>query len=259
MLVYKYVTGDRIDVLERGLIRFTQASALNDPFETEPNLCELEAYLRQRGKRIIEEQRERGANFIQLAVADFMLEPTLRKKLAAFRQDNNSNYAFLSLSKKQNNLLMWSHYSDSHRGFVLGFESDHAFFQTTIPREVRALTEVGYSATRPIMPAPDQNWTNLAEIIFFTKSEHWSYEEELRLVKNPHCADDVIPVEDGQDIYLFKFPPESLKEVILGFRMLPDLRRRIVEIVEAKYQDVRLLETLISSEHFELDIRPPRR
>lgn len=258
MLIYKYVTGDRIDILERGLIRFTQASALNDPFETEPNLCEFEAYLRQRGRRVIEEQRHRGT-FMQLAVAEFMLEPTIRKKLAKFRQDNNSNYAFLSLSKKQNNLLMWSHYSDSHRGFVLGFESDHAFFQTTIPHEATALAEVCYSPTRPIVPAPDQNWTNLAEIMFFTKSDHWSYEEELRLVKNPHCADDVIPVEDGQDIYLFKFPSESLKEVILGYRMLPELRQRIVQIVEAKYHDVRLLETQMSCAHFELDTRPYRR
>src|SRR6266404_2239082 len=141
MLIHKYVTGNRIDILERGLIRFTQSSALNDPFETEPNLCDLEAYLRRLGLRTIEEQRDRGT-FMQLAVAEFMLEPTIRKKLAKFRQDNSSNFAFLSLTRKENNLLMWSHYSDSHRGFLLGFESDDPFFQTTIYREVRALTEV---------------------------------------------------------------------------------------------------------------------
>jgi hypothetical protein len=258
MMIYKYVTGTRIDILERCLIRFTQASALNDPFETEPNLCEFEDYLRRLGRRTLEEQRHRGT-FMQLAVAEFMLEPTVRKKLAKFRQDNNSNYAFLSLSKKQNNLLMWSHYSDSHRGFVLGFESDHAFFQTTILREVRALTEVSYSPTRPIMPAPDQNWTNLAEIMFFTKSDHWSYEEELRLVKNPHCADEVIPSEDGQDIYLFKFPSECLKEIILGHRMLRELRQRILQVVEAKYPEVQLLKAHISSAHFELDVQPHSR
>jgi hypothetical protein len=256
MLIYKYVTGGRIDILERGLIRFTQPSALNDPFETEPNLCEFETYWRLRGQTGIEELRQMGTRTpMQLAVAEFRLEQTLRDQLAKFRRDINSNHAFLSLSKKQNNLLMWSHYADSHRGFVLGFESDHAFFQTTIPREVTALAEVSYSPTGRIMPAPNQDWTNLAEIIFFTKSNHWSYEEELRLVKNPLCADDV-SVENGQNIYLFKFPSESLKEVILGYRMPPALRQKIVRVVEAKYQDVRLLKTHISSAHFELDIQP---
>ena len=36
MMIYKYVVPDRIDVLENSLIRFTQANALNDPFEVDP-------------------------------------------------------------------------------------------------------------------------------------------------------------------------------------------------------------------------------
>ena len=31
--LYKYVTADRIDILQNGHIRFTQPSVLNDPFE----------------------------------------------------------------------------------------------------------------------------------------------------------------------------------------------------------------------------------
>ena len=33
MTVYKYVTPERVDVLRKERIRYTQASALNDPFE----------------------------------------------------------------------------------------------------------------------------------------------------------------------------------------------------------------------------------
>src|SRR5712691_10080500 len=36
MSLYKYVTADRIDILRNGLIRFTQPSAFNDPFECKP-------------------------------------------------------------------------------------------------------------------------------------------------------------------------------------------------------------------------------
>jgi hypothetical protein len=36
VLVYKYVVPKRIDVIENGCIRLTQAAALNDPFEVYP-------------------------------------------------------------------------------------------------------------------------------------------------------------------------------------------------------------------------------
>lgn len=36
MIFYKYVIPERIDVLLNGMIRFTQPTALNDPFELRP-------------------------------------------------------------------------------------------------------------------------------------------------------------------------------------------------------------------------------
>ena len=45
-LVYKYVAPERLDILEKGLIRFTQPAALNDPFESTPNLQDVRRYLK---------------------------------------------------------------------------------------------------------------------------------------------------------------------------------------------------------------------
>src|SRR4051812_39186693 len=36
MPLYKYLLGDRLDILEGGMIRFTPPMALNDPFEVRP-------------------------------------------------------------------------------------------------------------------------------------------------------------------------------------------------------------------------------
>jgi hypothetical protein len=41
MPIYKYVTIDRLDILTNGLIRFTQPSAFNDPFEAYPFFSKL--------------------------------------------------------------------------------------------------------------------------------------------------------------------------------------------------------------------------
>ena len=41
MLIYKYVTGDRVDILEKGLIRFTQPLAFNDPIKMRPYISSM--------------------------------------------------------------------------------------------------------------------------------------------------------------------------------------------------------------------------
>src|SRR5260370_40744900 len=57
-IAYKYLHPDRLDVLKNGLIRFTEAPALNDPFESTPCLIGLERYFRnQAPERIAKEQR----------------------------------------------------------------------------------------------------------------------------------------------------------------------------------------------------------
>src|SRR2546423_14635396 len=49
-IVYKYISSNRIQILESGLIRFTQPAALNDPFETLPNLDEMRAHFSGRAE-----------------------------------------------------------------------------------------------------------------------------------------------------------------------------------------------------------------
>ncbi|EPJ44297.1 MAG: hypothetical protein OFPII_35920 [Osedax symbiont Rs1] len=40
-------------------------------------------------------------------------------------------YGILSMTERIDNLLMWSHYADSHTGFVIGFDPSHDFFDGT--------------------------------------------------------------------------------------------------------------------------------
>ena len=55
--LFKYLPPPRIDVLENLKIRYTQARALNDPFESLPGiLLEDKQWYRQRHKEIIEEE-----------------------------------------------------------------------------------------------------------------------------------------------------------------------------------------------------------
>src|SRR6266403_1818612 len=99
------------------------------------------------------------------------------------------------------------------------------------------------------MPAPDV-WDgsqeqierelskqDLAELLFYTKSEDWGYEHELRMAANPQIADRH-DQKDGQDIYLYQFPAECLKEIIFGIRMPHTERLKLRGVVTRKYENV---------------------
>jgi Protein of unknown function (DUF2971) len=105
---------------------------------------------------------------------------------------------------------MWSHYADSHRGFVIGFDSDNPFFHREKPRTMTPLDEVRYSNKRPVMPPFDEiTPENTHELVFLTKSEHWAYEEELRMFAQPRAANAIEKDNRDFDLYLFDLPGRS--------------------------------------------------
>lgn len=189
-----------------------------------------------------------------------MIPKTVRDGVAEFQRDLAEEYPMLSLTRKRNNLLMWSHYADSHRGFVIGFDPDNPFFHREQPRTMTPLDEVRYSNKRPVMP-PFEEITpeNVHELVFLTKSEDWAYEEELRMFAQPRAASGVEKDSCGFDIYLFDLPPEVFVEIIFGLLMSPSVKKEIADIVEDRYPDIELFETRLSETDFDLDIVPYRR
>jgi Protein of unknown function (DUF2971) len=95
------------------------------------------------------------------------------------------NTALLCITRSRDNLLMWAHYADQHRGVVFGFRPDierDSFLAVAKP--------VQYSDKRPAFYqrldekiAMNRPWTEgeLAELrnaLIYSKSTHWSYEEK---------------------------------------------------------------------------------
>jgi hypothetical protein len=259
MIIYKYVTPERIDVLRNGHVRFTQAAALNDPFETHPCLTLLKESFEERARKLVDSVQGRfDANSI--VARRIMIPKKVRDGVAKFQRDLAEEYPMLSLTRKRNNLLMWSHYADSHRGFVSGLDSDNPFFHREKPRTMTPLAEVRYSNKRPVMPPFDDiTPENVHELVFLTKSEHWAYEEELRMFAQPRTANAVETDSRGFNVYLFDLPTEVVVEIILGLLMLTNVKHEIAAIVEDRYPHIELFETTLNETDFDLDILPYRR
>lgn len=242
MIVYKYLHPKGVDVLSSSLIRFTQPAGLNDPFEVTPNLRELRQYI------------ARATTGYDPQTTQQIITDTFGR----WNEDNVSKLVFLCVSENRNSLLMWSHYCDSHRGFVIGFDSTHPFFGSPTHGK-GVLKRVAYSSARPILPAPDDPRLDEFEresVNILTKSEHWKYEKELRMCASPIAADDTQPGADGQPLYRFRFPAESVVELILGCRMSEKYREAIVEIVRDRYRNARLYKTALSESEYDLDVVP---
>ena len=151
MTVYKYVTPERIDVLRNGRVRFTQAAALNDPFEAHPCFTVLRGSVENRQRALLESLEGR-VEVHRIVAREIMIPQKVRDRVAEFQRKLATQYPMLSLTRNRNNLLMWSHYADSHRGFVIGFDDQNLFFHQKTPRTMSPLMQVQYCFKRPLVP-----------------------------------------------------------------------------------------------------------
>jgi hypothetical protein len=248
VVLYKYLTPARLDVLERRMIRFTQPAAFNDPFEFRPCIESAisQAHLREYVEQNFDEILKRELNeypILRSLLSDEsavellrplksripelfrLLQPQyLPSVSSAIDSAFNENVGVLCLSEVRDSLLMWGHYTENHEGFLIGFEQDHPFF--SIRRgpddEFGFLRQVKYCRNRPSVTLADTTGTEWFE----TKSEEWAYEREWRMMRVLHdaeCRLDAAPYPT----YLFSFPVDAVAEIIIGLRSTRELRNRL--------------------------------
>lgn len=187
MILYKYMSLERKKFWTDYKLRFTQPSAFNDPFDCLPSYS------------FIPEQLMPGyAGFEELAALFYGLE----KDSSQFNDDT----AIFCMSQVWDSILMWAHYADSHKGFVVGFDMSHPFFDFGKPFGTR---RVKYCKSRPKSSEID-----ILDEMYY-KLDVWSYEQEWRLCKDVYKADETI----NNNIYLFRLPKESIKSVYFGICM----------------------------------------
>jgi hypothetical protein len=240
VLLYKYLPPGRTDVVTNRRIRFTPPGAFNDPFEFRPVLGAIasdEAIQnhvdREFDKAVDEKLRELGPlvrllppHYVETlrAHARSQMLPTFRlveaelipKLRSEFDAKFNEHFGVLCLSECWDSLLMWGHYSQSHEGFVLGFDSDHAFFnqRRSDQDEFGHLRRVRYQEKRPVVSLRDSGGLEWFE----TKASVWSYENEWRMFLLLSAATEVI----ASSIHLFDFPLDCVKEILFGARCSED-------------------------------------
>ena len=119
-------------------------------------------------------------------------------------QDDVDRAGIVCFSKVRDDILMWAHYADKHTGLCFEFDgsADCPFFGEALPVEYENYTAI------PIGEDSNHQMTR----VILTKSKHWSYEREYRIVRS------------GTARRKAPFPGEFLTGVIFGCMMRDDVR-----------------------------------
>ncbi|MFY7814746.1 MAG: DUF2971 domain-containing protein [Chryseobacterium taeanense] len=146
---------------------------------------------------------------------DGILDEDMRNKI----YNNKQTLRLCSLSKKADNLLMWSHYSNGHKGVAFGVKINETQFEV---RDIEYLASLRYYED-----------TNLLDAITILSSKNnlWEYEQEVRaFTKNGENFIDVI-----------------IEEIHIGSKMSNQdysLVQKIVEKINPSIKIIRNIENI---------------
>lgn len=223
--LYKHVdaTDGSLCILSKGTLKFTQPQNFNDPFDCffgidanfYPSSSKVKDILKNKAKlspskRILDTQRIR--NF--------------------FKHNKNNNPLLSHVHRKayicclnQNplNILMWSHYAQFHKGFMIEFKLP--FHKESLLHQYNFTAQpVEYVDHYPIVSKESFKNGQVQSIIFHKKSKDWAYEKEFRVVRY-------------SDQLFSKIQPYPrnliLCSVVCGSNMEQKFKEKLIEIVEA--------------------------
>jgi len=219
------------DMLERTLQKSellgATAHSLNDPYELSPvRFDDLSTRTVPRPPSINRLSRQTP----EKEVDDHARVETARTQAHEFLDGKIKAARIVAFCQQSQSPLLWSHYANSYKGACLHF------LARAFPRRSPGI--VTYSRSRPIYPlslaaalfrqgAPNRPpiekdrvlQAESDQLLFFNKSEDWSYECEVRLV-----------FDSRRETHI-QFNPDGLASIIIGPRMPPEDEQRVREMV----------------------------
>jgi hypothetical protein len=252
-MIYKYrsfETSYKYDIFTKSEVYFAKPSEFNDPFESRPQIAGFES---------LKERRDYIDNYVKRELGNLKYKDriALKKALLIRLADREiitndihkllGKYGIFSSSEKWDQCLMWSHYSDGHKGFCVGFDFD-SDFDDDMGMGHKVVYATKYPRISPEIFDRDTpgNDRKLVEVTIATKSTEWFYEQEIRYVKRA--------MEGGSGIY--KFCNEKVKEVIIGACVTPENKREITDIITMYMPWVIVYQAIVSTSKYELSREP---
>jgi hypothetical protein len=238
-IVYRYDAFDiAIDnILGQQTLLLRPPSTFNDPFDLHDGLLDLTISNNSARKYA---SKLKGLRDTKLTERELAL--LLRKNKQKYAQHMLQNIrakkeevGITCFSATAFHPLLWAHYGEKHNGICIGFSRD-LFIGQSMPMSIGRVIYTNDIVPKSYYKEGEGallNWV-------YTKSNVWSYEEEIRLFS---------PTYNGP----LSFEPSGVKEILFGCRIKQDVIEETIKKVNVLYKNVSYKRICLKKKTFELE------
>jgi hypothetical protein len=260
--IYKYrslfkngnINENTMRMIYNGEMFFSNADNFNDPFE-----CSVDISCAATKEEVIKHLQKN----MNTAIENEYLLKIWENDKEKFKEMYNKNmvklvrrqFIIFCLARHYDNILMWSHYADEHRGICIGYQTTNFSHSKTIECDIKYLNEkmhpypylplskVKYSEKKPKeFNVIKENADELVAFIY-TKAKSWEYENEYRIILNRDAI-------RKNPIYINQ---KEIKEIIFGLRVDTKIQDNMMNEILRKRNDIKFYRMNIIGGEFVLN------
>jgi len=157
-------------------------------------------------------------------------------------------FGIFSLSKSYSNKRLWSRYSDSHKGFCVGFDKlllpEKPIFLRNNDLALSILDVVNYCKELPDIKPYKMKPVECSRALLTHKTFDWEYEEEVRII-----------LVGGSDVKV-TLPDAAICRVIIGCDVTKDNKEKLIETIRDRKNKVHVYQAEPSIDEFKLIFKP---
>jgi hypothetical protein len=227
-LLYKYLRPERLSVLTKCLIRFSQRQAFDDIFDLRPaagsfgsddeiaHYMEMQTIPPENQQEVLKHIRELGPRFAEFTVS--------RLKVP-------DEFGVLCLTDNPTSDQMWKIYAENSRGFIIAFDTTSPAFQMLATPGRVGKVEYSDEPFRSFLSTYGAN-------AFFRKGTQYQFEREWRSIRALCRFSQIVKPDGGVPIYLAPFNPKCIRQILIRHPCSIEWDLRTLVAVDARYGHV---------------------
>ncbi len=210
--------------LEENYVWFSDRNSLNDELDSNPEFVKLSTNPEEQ-KLLYNKIAEHILDSKTKAYFDKNMDAERLQEFASTKiKPFVSSFGIACFTMYPMNKKLWDIYSADNKGVCLHFDSsdDPEFFHNILPMfYVSEINEREYSAI---------SQPNHIIDLFYKKTKKWSYEKELRLLKE----------KTGR----VSFKPSSLRNVLIGYNAEQNFIEAVINNIRGNYKNVKVFQAV---------------
>jgi hypothetical protein len=233
--LYKYRALDKYSLasLTNNTIWLAKPESFNDPFD-----CAITLDRRRYKESILHAlvvamERAKPAGLRREHLQDVW--PVDKEAFERFREgiyEAMQAMGICSFSASANQMLLWSHYADNHKGFVIEYDCSEG-------TELRELVrKVIYQDEMPSVAATDFSALNRErafDALWLTKAKCWGYEDEWRVMTDKGNCSFTAPSKMVSIIFGARMPDSDREIITRALRHQPEITFKLASLKEGTF------------------------